>query len=67
METASKQIIMKKLKAILGILFSSEYFVAVSNNLNNDLKPTIFTYYTDSDRAMFKVTVKNYLENNLNI
>ena len=67
MGTASKQIIMKKLKAILGILFSSEYFVAVSNNLNNDLKPTIFTYHTDSDRAMFKVTVKNYLENNLNI
>lgn len=58
---------MKKLKAILGILFSSEYFVAVSNNLNNDLKPTTFTYHTDSDRAMFKVTVKNYLENNLNI
>ena len=54
---------MKKLKAILGILFSSEYFVAVSNNLNNDLKPTTFTYYTDSDRAMFTVAIKYHLEN----
>ena len=55
---------MKKFKAILGILFSSEYFVAVSNNLDNELLPITFKYYTDSNRGMFKVTIKDYLENN---
>ena len=57
---------MKKLKAIFAIIFSSEYFVAVSNNLNVDLSPTTFTYYTDSNRGMFKVAIKDHLENNLN-
>lgn len=54
---------MKKLKAILGILFSSEYFVAVSNDLDNELLPTTFKYYTDSNRGMFKVAIKEHLEN----
>lgn len=54
---------MKKLKAIFSILFSSEYFVAVSNNLNNDKKPTTFTYYIDTNRKMFAVSVKGFLEN----
>ena len=58
---------MKKFKAILGILFSSEYFVAVSNNLDNELLPTTFKYYSDSNRGMFKVAIKDHLENNLNI
>lgn len=57
---------MKKLKAIFAILFSSEYFVAVSNNLNVDLSPTTFTYYTDSNRNMFKIAIKGYLEKSLN-
>lgn len=57
---------MKKLKAIFAIIFSSEYFVAVSNNLNVDLSPTTFTYYTDSNRNMFKVAIKDHLENSLN-
>lgn len=54
---------MKKLKAIFSILFSSEYFVAVSNNLNDDKKPTTFTYYIDTNRKMFAVSVKGFLEN----
>ena len=53
---------LKKLKAIFAILFSSEYFVAVSNNLNVDLSPTTFTYYTDSNRDMFKFAIKGHLE-----
>lgn len=57
---------MKKLKAIFAILFSSEYFVAVSNNLNVDLSPTTFTYYTDSNRNMFKIAIKGHLEKSLN-
>lgn len=57
---------MKKLKAIFAIIFSSEYFVAVSNNLNVDLSPTTFTYYTDSNRDMFKVAIKGHLEKSLN-
>ena len=36
---------MKKLQAILAILFSSEYFVAVSNKLDSELLPTTFNYY----------------------
>ena len=58
---------MKKLKAIFAILFSSEYFVAVSNNLNVDLSPTTFTYYTDSNRNLFKVAIKGHLEKSLNM
>lgn len=54
---------MKKLKAIFTIIFSSEYFVAVSNNLNNDKKPTTFTYYMNTNRKMFAVSVKGFLEN----
>ena len=57
---------MKKLKAIFAIIFSSEYFVAVSNNLYVDLSPTTFTYYTDSNRNMFKIAIKGYLEKSLN-
>jgi hypothetical protein len=54
---------MKKLKAIIHIIFSSEYFVAVSNNLNNDKKPTTFTYYIDTNRKTFAVTIKDFLKN----
>ena len=57
---------MKKLQAILAILFSSEYFVAVSNKLDSELLPTTFNYYTDSNRGMFKVAIKDHLENSLN-
>lgn len=57
---------MKKLKAIISIIFSSEYFVAVSNNLKNDFKPTTFTYYIGTDRKSFTVMVKGFLENILN-
>lgn len=54
---------MKKLKAIFAIIFSSEYFVAVSNNLHNDLSPTTFSYYINTNRKLFTVAVKGFLEN----
>lgn len=57
---------MKKLKAIFAILFSSEYFVAVSYNLNNNYKPTVFRYYIDTNRHLFVLSVKGFLENILN-
>ena len=54
---------MKKLKAIFAIIFSSEYFVAVSNNLHTDILPTTFSYYINTNRKLFTVAVKGFLEN----
>ena len=54
---------MKKLKAIFAIIFSSEYFVVVSNNLHTDILPTTFSYYINTNRKLFTVAVKGFLEN----
>lgn len=54
---------MEKLKAIISIIFSSEYFVAVSNNLKNEFKPITFKYYIKTDRRSFTLMVKGFLEN----
>lgn len=53
----------KKLKVIWAILFSSEYFVSVSNNNDSDLLPTTFTYFIGCDKSMFWA-IKCFLDNN---
>lgn len=60
--------IIEKLKAIKAVLFADEYFVAVANQKNPYGKtcngPIVYEYFSNTNRDMFYIFVKNYITNN---
>lgn len=51
------QKLIERIKAIKAILFAGEYFVSVANTKG----PIVYEYFTNTDRDMFYIFVKDYI------
>lgn len=61
---------MEKLKAIFNILFSEEFFVVTTKQINPYGKksdgPITYKYFTNTNRNLFFLYIKDYINNKLN-
>lgn len=57
--------IIERLKAIKAILFANEFFVAVANPMNPYRKKydgaIVYEYFSNTDRNVFYIFVKDYI------
>lgn len=57
---------MEKLKAIFNILFSEEYFVVTTKQINPYGKksdgPIIYKYFTNTNKPLFFSYIKDYID-----